>query len=136
MSKKASAERSETQIKHYAPDIDLCAKDYVLPISPQQRLKEAEKRIEHFLSHTSPDELCGSFFDKFAEEEEARVLAELYGQMPPHQDANCSIANKHRAEIAKLMSYTANVEERLAGFDEAIAELKDFYKKQNNDFTL
>lgn len=89
-------------VPHYAPDVDLTSMDYIFPLSSEQRVAQAQRRINDFLAHTDPDCFCETFFDQYVKQEEALLLAQLAEQTPNHAGVNSALAVKHQSELIRL----------------------------------
>lgn len=118
-------------IGHYAPDITLTAIDYYPPVSHEERIQRAEKRIKEFLEHTNPDSLCDSFYDRIADEDEHLIIALLRKQIPNHKDANGSIALKHQAELTRLVRAIQLVDAEIIRMESEINDLQVLYDHFN-----
>lgn len=118
-------------ITHYAPDVSLTAADYTLPVSHEQRILQAERRIRDFLRNTDPDNMCESFYDPMAEKEEQLVIARLMEQVPEHRGANLSIVKKHEAEMERLTRTLQQTDALIQTFEAEINALQKFYNSHN-----
>lgn len=122
---------ASVEVVHYAPDVTLTAVDYILPISLEQRLRRAEANIRDFLSQTSPDSLCETFYDSYAEKEERLIIGQILEQRPNHLDASRSIAEKHNAELKRLDLALEQMEEAIRDYGAEIASLQELFGRCN-----
>lgn len=122
---------ASVEVIHYAPDITLTAVEYVIPFSPEQRIRRAEVNIRDFLSQTNPDSLCETFYDPMAEEEERLIIGQVLEQRPNHLDVSRSIAEKHNAELKRLDLALEQMEEAVQEYGAEIASLQELFDRCN-----
>ena len=131
MKHRLSHKNDTVSIPHYAPHVTLTALDYILPVTHQQRMQQAEQRIRDFLAKTQPDSLCETFYDRCAVREDELIIAALREQTPEHNDANASIVRKHRAELDRLDLSIVQAAAAIERYEAEIAGLQQLYDKFN-----
>ena len=119
------------ELNQYAPDASLTATAYVEPVSEENRSKNAEKQMQHFLAETDPDSLCDAFYDRMAESENAVLLALLQQQRPGHADAILSIVRLHQAEQLRVQNDLSRTESAIAAYESEIETLEKLYRRYN-----
>lgn len=120
---KQKSKSKKAEIEHYAPDVAMVPSNYVYP-SAEERLANAKKEIDDFLSNTQPDEFNSTFYDSTAEYNERIILEALLEQTAIHSHSITLQATKFNAELHRLLEEEDNLMTELQKIDMMISELK------------
>lgn len=114
---------NKAEIEHYAPDITIVPANYVYS-STKERLANAKKEIDNFLSNTQPDQFNSTFYDSTAERNERIILEALREQTAIHSHSIMLQATKFNAELHRLLEEEVNLMTEIQKIDMMINELK------------
>ena len=124
--------KGSVEIPHFAPDLTVTPVDYQVPVQDDQRIQMAEKRFRRFLAETAPDKYCETFFDGVVESENQRLIRTVLAQSPEHLEVNRLIAQKHKAESARLKANIAYMDDMIVKCQEELDHLSKVYAYYNN----
>lgn len=114
---------NKAEIEHYAPDITIVPSNYVYPPA-EERLANAKREIDNFLSNTQPDQFNSTFYDSTAEYNERIILEALREQTAIHSHSITLQVTKFNAELHRLLEEEVNLMTELQKIDMMISELK------------
>lgn len=120
---KQKSKSKKAEIEHYAPDIAMVPSNYVYP-SAEERLANAKKEIDDFLSNTQPDQFNSTFYDSTAEYNERIILEALLEQTAIHSHSITLQATKFNAELHRLLEEAANLTDEIKKFDMMLRALQ------------
>ena len=112
--RKRRSKAEKVEIQHYAPDVAMVPSNYVYPYA-EERLANAKKEIDDFLSNTQPDQFNSTFYDSTAEYNERIILEALLEQTAIHS---------HSITLHRLLEEEGNLMTELQKIDMMISELK------------
>ena len=121
--RKRRSKAEKVEIQHYAPDVAMVPSNYVYPYA-EERLANAKKEIDDFLSNTQPDQFNSTFYDSTAEYNERIILEALLEQTAIHSHSITLQATKFNAELHRLLEEEGNLMTELQKIDMMISELK------------
>ena len=121
--RKRRSKAEKVEIQHYAPDVAMVPSNYVYPYA-EERLANAKKEIDDFLSNTQPDQVNSTFYDSTAEYNERIILEALLEQTAIHSHSITLQATKFNAELHRLLEEEGNLMTELQKIDMMISELK------------
>ena len=120
---KQKSKSKKAEIEHYAPDVAMVPSNYVYP-SAEERLANAKKEIDDFLSNTQPDKFNSTFYDSTAEHNERIILEALREQTAIHSHSIMLQSTKFNAELHRLLEEEVNLMTEIEKIDMMISEMK------------
>ena len=121
--RKRKSKAEKVEIQHYAPDVAMVPSNYVYPYA-KERLANAKREIDDFLSNTQPVRFNSTFYDSKAEYNERIILEALREQTAIHSHSIILQTAKFNAELHRLLEEAANLTDEINKFDMMLKALQ------------